>query len=105
MSSSGSPRGIEGIRISKPRSFQAAHRRHNDSYLDQYMLHKEKERLEKELVQLGKRQEGISKRLQTIDAKMEELRESSGQEDQKVKENGREAPTNGKGWKRMSVDY
>lgn len=105
MSSTGKPRGIEGIRILKPRSFQAAHRRHNDSYLDLYMLHKEKERLEKELVQLEKRREGISKRLETIESKMRELKESAleGDEEKGKEIAGRKTP--GKGWKRMSIDY
>ncbi len=52
----------------------------NSAFLDLYMLQKEKERLEKEVALLAKRNQGIRKRLSDIQRQMEGLERSAQSE-------------------------
>lgn len=63
-------RDIKTLQGSKKRSIP---RVQSSSYLDLYMLRKEKDRLEKELYILSKRNKNIQKRLNEIDKDMEML--------------------------------
>ena len=104
-SSTGAPRGVENIKTMKSRGLRSIPRSQNDSYLDLYMLNKEKERLEKELSHSGKRSERASKRLQAIGSRIEKLEKSSlpGDKDKAKEAVGNKAPK--KDWKVMSIDY
>jgi predicted nuclease with TOPRIM domain len=72
-------------------------------YLELYMLHKEKDRLEKEVQVLEKRKESNQKRIVEIKAEMERL--------EKEEAMGRQASPEGikkpseKEWKTMSLKY
>lgn len=103
--STGGPRGVENMKTMKSQGLRSIPRSQNDSYLDLYMLYKEKERMEKELSHSGKRSERASKRLEVIGARIEKLEKSSPAGDkEKAKEAvGRETPK--KDWKVMSIDY
>ena len=78
----------------------------NSAFLDLYMLQKEKERLEKEVALLVKRNQGIRKRLSDIQRQMEGL-EQSAQSDRPG--NGGEKVTERSGpvkkWKTFSMNY
>jgi len=89
----------------KDRDLRSIPRSQNDSYLDLYILYKEKERLEKELSHSGKRSERASKRLEVIGLRIEKLEKPSPPGDkEKAKETvGRETPK--KDWKVMKIDY
>ena len=78
----------------------------NSAFLDLYMLQKEKERLEKEVALLAKRNQGIRKRLSDIQRQMEGLERSAQSErpdhgGEKAAE--RNAPA--KRWKTFSMNY
>lgn len=104
-SSTGAPRGVENIKTMKSRGLRSIPRSQNDSYLDLYMLYKEKERLEKELFHSGKRGERASKRLEVIGSRIEKLEKSSlpGDKDKAKEAVGNKTPK--KDWKVMSLDY
>lgn len=84
------------------------------TYLDLYLLDKEKQRLEKELFQLAQRQRRINERLTEIAKSMDKLAEAA-QEEQKIERpsattaTGKQAATiqqdKGRQWKTMALQY
>jgi len=84
------------------------------TYLDLYLLDKEKQRLEKQLFCMGQRQRRISERLSEIRKGMEKMAEAA-QEEQKVNQplatvaaRGKVEPVmqpEGRQWKNMVMGY
>lgn len=84
------------------------------TYLDLYLLDKEKQRLEKQLFCMGQRQRRINERLLEIRKGMEKMAEAA-QEEQKVNQPSatvaageQVAPIRqhgGRQWKKMAMDY
>lgn len=75
----------------------------NSTYLDLYVLHREKDRLKKEAGALDKRKNGILKRLNEINAEMDELRKpEAGRTEQNI--DSPERPSD-KDWKTMPLKY
>jgi predicted nuclease with TOPRIM domain len=72
-------RDIKTLQGSKKRSIP---RVQSSSYLDLYMLRKEKDRLEKEFYILSKRNKNIQNRLNEIDKEMEMLEKEEGKKRQ-----------------------
>jgi len=106
MKESSARRDVGHIKTSRGQGIRAIPRKQDDhGYLDLYVLDKEKERVEKELSQLGNRGERASKRLEEIKLKMEKLKgESEDRNEEKAKETvGRE--TAKKDWKVMPINY
>lgn len=93
-------REIRTMHSSKKRSIP---RVQSSTYLDLYMLRKEKDRLEKEMCNLDKRRKSIQKRLDEINAEMDKLQKA---EPRKPKGNPEsfEKPS-GKDWKTMALNY
>ncbi len=107
MKEPGARRGVEHIRTARSGSLRSVPRKQDDySYLDLYILDKERERLENELSYVGKRGGRASKRLEEIKLKMEDLKRKL--EDAKNEEEVKET-VNGtsreKKWKVMKIDY
>jgi hypothetical protein len=73
----GRPRGIESVPTMKTRDRRSIPRHQSDDYLDLYILHKEKQRLEQELLLAGERRRRAGKRLSLVEARMEKLRKST----------------------------
>ena len=73
------------------------------AYLELYMLHKEKDRLEKEVQVLEKRKESNKKRIVEINAEMERLKKEAAKQRQADVE-GMNKPSK-KEWKTMSLKY
>ncbi|MFC1999634.1 hypothetical protein ACFLXE_02615 [Chloroflexota bacterium] len=99
------PRGIDKIRTMKTQGARCVPRKHTDSYLDLYILHKEREREEKELAEGLRRTDKAANRLQEVGLRIKKL-----QEDQEKKENGKsqEPPRVDKpkkDWKVMNIRY
>jgi prefoldin subunit 5 len=75
----------------------------SSSYLDLYMLQKERERLEKERSLLEKRGQGIEKRLKEIQQQIEAL-EKSAKEGGGTERAFKKGPS-AKQWKTMALKY
>jgi len=84
------------------------------TYLDLYLLDKEKQRLEKQLFCMGQRQRRINERLSEIRKGMEELAESAQEEQMVNKPSATTAAgeqvapiqqRGGRQWKKMALDY
>ena len=113
MKESSARRDVGHIKTSKGQGLRAIPRKQDDySYLDLYVLDTQRERVEKELSQLGNRGESASKRLEEIKLKMEKIKlkmeklkeKSEDRNEEKVKETvGGE--TAKKDWKVMPIDY
>jgi uncharacterized membrane-anchored protein len=103
-------RGVEYVKTARSQSLRSIPRKQQGdySYLDLYILDREKERLEGELSYSGKRSERTRKRLEKVKLKMEKLKERLGDtkknEKKKVKETVSETNPK-KDWKIMNVDY
>ena len=100
-------REIRSMTSSKKRSIP---RVQSSTYLDLYMLKKEKDRIEKEVYILDKRKNSMQKRLAEIDAEMKKL------EKKEQKETGEQAGERqmnaeafrknpAKDWKTMAIKY
>jgi len=74
-------RSIKSIHSIGARSIPKVQR---SSYLELYVLRREKERLEKEILMLDKRRNASSKFLDSVNARIEKLLEETGR-DQRVK--------------------
>lgn len=103
-------RGLHTLRTLHSTKKRSIPRIQSSTYLDLYMLNKEKERLLKEGERLGARDAGIKKRLEEIDQQMNKLQEAEPAV--KTSENtGSSRRTftqkNGvkKEWKKMSLNY
>ena len=113
MKESSARRDVGHIKTSRGQGIRAIPRKQDDySYLDLYVLDKERERVEKELSQLGNRGESASKRLEEVKLKMEKIKlkmeklkgESEDGNEEKAKETvGGE--TAKKDWKVMPINY
>jgi hypothetical protein len=75
----------------------------NSTYLDLYVLHKEKDRLMKEAGALDKRKNGILQRLREINAEMDELRKPEARRTERNIESPERASD--KDWKTMPLKY
>ena len=105
-------REIRSMTSSKKRSIP---RVQSSTYLDLYMLKKEKDRIEKEVYVLDKRKNSLQKRLAGIDAEMKKLEkketgeqagvhsDASERERQMNAEAFRKNPA--KDWKTMAIKY
>jgi chromosome segregation ATPase len=113
MKESSARRDIGYIKTAKGQGLRAIPRKQDDySYLDLYVLDKEKERMEKELSQLGKRGERARKRLEEIKLKMEKIEVKMGKLKEKSEDRnegqGKErvgGETAKKDWKVMPISY
>lgn len=98
--------GLRGIR-SMHSTRRSIPRFKKSAFLDLYVLQKEKERLEKEVALLAKRNQGIQKRLGDIQRQMDGLEQSAQSErpgnggEKAAEPNG---PTKRK-WKAFSLKY
>jgi len=106
-----STKGLHAIRSLHSRKKRSIPRIQSSSYLDMYMLDKEKERLLKESEKLGMRGDSIKKRLEEIDRDMKKLQEA----ETRVKPSAVSADSSGpaftekqgikKEWKKMALSY
>lgn len=103
-------RGLHVLRTMHSTKRRSIPRFQSSTYLDLYMLNKEKERLLKEGERLGMRNTAIKKRLEEIDSEMNKLQEAEAA----VKTNtdsGSSGHTSTqrnrvkKEWKKMSLNY
>ncbi len=95
--------GLRDIRTMCSSKKRIAPRVQNSTYLDLYVLHREKDRLKKEAGALDKRKNGILKRLGEIDAEMDEMRKAeAGRTERNIK--GTERPSD-KDWNTMPLKY
>jgi len=69
-------KGIHGAGTTQSRKKRSIPRVQNSTYLDLYMLDKEKERLLKEDRKLSMRKDGIRKRLEEIELEMSRIQEA-----------------------------
>lgn len=98
--------GLRDIRSMRTTGQRSIPRRQGSAYLELYMLRVEKERLEKEAALLGKRSQGLQKRLAEIQKQMGSLEQSAqaerpGNGGEKAAE--RSAPA--RKWKSFSMNY
>lgn len=98
------PRGVENVRTMKSQGARSLPRSHSDAYIDLFVLHKEKERLEKELSEMAKRAEKTTKRLEELGVRIEKLQTSNGEEKEMAKE-PLEGVTAKKDWKVVNINY
>ena len=97
--------GLDNVRTMKSQGARSLPKSHSEVYIDLFVLHKEKERLQKELAETEKRAEKTTKRLSEIGAricKMEAAYREGGVE-ANVQGVSREAPK--KDWKVMNIRY
>lgn len=95
--------GLREIRTLHSAKKRSIPRVQSSTYLDLYMLKKEKDRLEKEIYVLDKRKKSMQKRLDEIDAEMKKLEEAEPRRSQ-AKPEGFKKPS-GKDWKTMPLKY
>ena len=69
-------KGIHGAGTMQSRKKRSIPRVQSSTYLDLYMLDKEKERLQKEDRKLSMRKDGIRKRLEEIELEMNKIQEA-----------------------------
>lgn len=95
--------GLRDIRTMHSSKKRSVPRVQSSAYLDLYMLHKERDRLEKEIYILQKRKGGIQKRLDEINIEMEKLEKTEAIR-QEANPEGLKKPS-GKNWKTMPLKY
>lgn len=95
--------GLRDIRTMHSARKRSIPRVQSSTYLDLYMLRKEKDRLEKEVYILDKRRKSIQKRLDEIDTEMQELEKAEARRPEAISEGGRRSSE--KEWKKMLLDY
>ena len=103
-------KGIHGVGTMQSRKKRSIPRVQSSTYLDLYMLDKEKERLRKEDRKLSMRKDGIRKRLEEIELDMSRIQgaESTTKTTKSPNSSGRTfAQTNGpkKEFKTMALTY
>ena len=69
-------KGIHGVRTMQSRKKRSIPRVQSSTYLDLYMIDKEKERLLKEDGKLSMRKDDVKRRLEEIDREMSEMQET-----------------------------
>ena len=99
------PIGIELMRTMKTQGARSIPLSHTDSYLDLYILRKERDRLEQELAEGKRRTEKARNRLEEVRLRIDKLQEDQdGGENRKPQEPGRvDKPK--KDWKVMNIRY
>jgi hypothetical protein len=95
--------GLKDIKTMCSSKKKIAPRVQNSTYLDLYVLHREKDRLKKEAAALDKRKNGILKRLGEINVEMDELRKAEAGRTQRDIE-GSERSSD-REWKTMPLKY
>jgi len=95
--------GLRDIRTMRSAKKRFIPRLQSSTYLDLYMLRKEKDRLEKEVYILDKRKKGIQKRLDEITVEMDKL-EKAKPTRRKVNRERFEKPS-GKEWRTIPLKY
>ena len=99
------PRGMEKVRTMKSQGGRSVPRSQSNGYLDLYVLHKEKERLDQELAMILKRGETTANRLEEVRARIEALEKANNNRGhEKISEAAPSRPPR-KDWKVMSVNY
>ena len=103
-------KGIHGVGTMQSRKKRSIPRVQSSTYLDLYMLDKEKERLLKEDKRLSMRKDGILKRLEEIEHEMNRIREADVTAKAKtdtMSSRGTYAQTNGveKEFKTIALNY
>lgn len=96
----GGLRDIKTLQTSKKRSIP---RVQNPAYLDLYMLHKERDRLEKEIYVLDRKKKNIQKRLKEIISEMDKLERSEVSKRQASSEAHKKLEK--KDWQAMPLKY
>jgi len=74
-------------------------------HLDLYILHKEKDRLEKEIYILDKRKNETQKKLDDVNKEMEKLQKAETGRKESVANEFEKPADAGKEWKTMSLSY
>lgn len=95
--------GLREIRTLHSAKKRSIPRVQSSTYLDLYMLKKEKDRLEKEIYVLDKRKKSMQKRLDEIDAEMKKLEEAEPRRSQ-ANPQGFKKPS-AKDWKTIAIKY
>ena len=100
-------KSLRDIRSLRSTAKRAIPRVQSSSYLDLYILEKEKERLEKEATLLERRSKVILKRLADIRQQAESLQGSASLTEGRKGKDGRDGHPNGPGkkWKTYSLSY
>jgi len=103
-------KGLHVLRTMNSTKKRSIPRIHNSAYLDLYMLNKEKERLLKERERLGLRDTVVKKRLEAIDAEMNELQKAEVAVGSRVNpsslgSNFTQRDGVKKEWKKMTLNY
>jgi len=105
-------RGLHAVRTMLTTKRRSIPRIQSSTYLDLYMLNKEKGRLLKENERLRMRSEAIRKRLEEIDLEMNELQEvpqggikASRNESSSGRQNLTQRNAVKKEWKKMPLNY
>jgi len=99
------PRGADKIRTMKTQGGRCVPRSQTDSYLDLFVLHKEKERLEQELAEILRRRDKTVGRLEEVMARIAKLGEAQEARQQEKEQRLAEQASGHKNWKVMSVKY
>jgi len=101
-------KGIHGLRTMHSTKKRSIPRIQSSTYLDLYMLNKEKERLLKEDERLCMRKDKIKKRLEEIDREVNKLQEAGSKASTNSSSSGRTFTQKNevkKEWKKMSLNY
>ncbi len=95
--------GLRDIRTMHGSKKRSIPRVQSSTYLDLYILQKEKSRLEKELNVLDKRKNKIQKRVDEINTEMDNLEKEEALKQQESPQKLKKSSE--KNWKRMSLKY
>ncbi len=95
--------GLREIRTMFSARKRSIPRVQSSAYLDLYMLHKEKDRLGKEVYILKKREKGIRKRISEVNAEIDKLEKAEAK--RREAESERFGIPSGKEWKKMTLNY
>ena len=93
-------RSIKGMHSSSKRSIP---RVQSSTYLDLYVLRKEKDRLEKDIYILDKRKGESQKKLDHVNKQMDKLLKAEPEEKEKPSQEVKKS--SGKDWKTMNLKY
>ncbi|MCX6340102.1 MAG: hypothetical protein NTX71_09335 [Candidatus Aureabacteria bacterium] len=95
--------GLREVRTLHSAKKRSIPRVQSSTYLDLYMLKKEKDRLEKETYILDKRKKSMQKRIDEINAEMKKLEEAEPRRSQADPGGFKKPPS--KDWKTMHLKY
>jgi len=107
MKRTGSLKGLQGVRTLHSAKKRSIPRIQSSTYLDLYMMDKEKERLLQENEKLGMRTNTINKRLRDINREMNELKETDSAKTSANSNSSKHVVSKAekKEWKKMSLNY